>query len=179
MLWSIDPLDGTSNFTVSLPFSSVSVGVSIDGEPVVGVVYDPLREELFEAMQGDGAFCNGEPLAPLPPLLLDRAIFALDWARAPAVRESVLATLLEIVPRCHSVRSLGSAALGLAYVAAGRIGAYMNFGLQPWDLCAGAVMIREVGGVLMHATGEPWELGQPGVITGHESVISEILPLIR
>lgn len=170
--WVIDPLDGTTNYTFGLPMSSVSIGVVHDGHPVVGVIFDPYREELFTGALACGATLNGRPLPPLRPIELADAVIGLDWARDPIERENGLKTLNLLAPRCRTVRALGSAALGLAYIAAGRIHLYFHFGLLPWDVAAGAVIICEVGGALSAPNGSPWEFGSAGVITGHPALLA-------
>jgi myo-inositol-1(or 4)-monophosphatase len=178
VVWVVDPLDGTTNFTTALPFSCVSVGVSIDGDPVVGAIYDPYRDELFTAMRGHGAHVNGRPLPLLATVDLRRAVIGVDWARAPHVRQRALATLAALAPHCHTARALGSAALAQAYVASGRVHLYFNFGLQPWDVGAGAAMILEVGGILRQPGGEAWRLGEPALLAGHPALLDEAQPFV-
>lgn len=178
VVWMVDPLDGTTNYTTGLPMVCTSVGVAIDGEPAAGVIYDPLREELFMGVRGQGASLNGRPLAPLQPHGLDKSVVSLDWAHDPSKRDRSLAVVSALAARCRTVRALGSAALGLAYVAQGRVDFYFNFGLQPWDIAAGAVIIREVGGVLCHPGGEALQLGKPAIFAAHPALLDEVLPLM-
>jgi myo-inositol-1(or 4)-monophosphatase len=176
--WIIDPLDGTSNYANSLPLISVSVGVTVDGEPIAGAIYDPLREEMFEAALGQGATLNGRPLAPIKPLKLEDALVNHDWARQVEARAHVLQTVTRLAPACRTMRAMGSAALGLAYVAAGRVQLHFNFGLMPWDAAAGAVIVREAGGELRAPDGSAWELGEPSLIAGHPAILDEALGVL-
>lgn len=176
--WIVDPLDGTTNYTTGLPMVCVSVGVALDGEPVAGAVYDPLREELFSGARGQGAALNGKPLAPAHPVTLAESIFAVDWSRAPGTRERMVNTVLALSRRCRTVRALGSAALALTYTAAGRVQLYGNYGLQPWDTAAAAVLIQETGGVLQRPDGLAWRLGEPWVLAGHPDLVRAAVEIV-
>lgn len=178
VVWVVDPLDGTTNYTNDLPLVSVSVGVEIDGEPAAGVIYAPVLRELFQAGRGLGAAFNGHPLPLLKPRSLDAAVVAFDWSRSEARRRQVTKVVDVLVHHCHTMRSLGSAALELAYVAAGRLGVYFNYGLQPWDVAAGAIILREVGAELRGIDGGPWRLDRPGVLAGHPDLLDAAQGLI-
>ena len=178
-VWAVDPIDGTTNFTHTLPMFSVSVGVAFDGVPVAGVIYDPLRDELFSAAHGQGAALNQDALPPLPATGLRDAVFAVDWAHDPAMRTHIIELVASVAPHCRTLRALGSAALGLAYVAAGRVQGYANFGLQPWDTCAGAVMLRETGADLRGLDGRPWAFGDSRVLAGHPSLLDAIQKVLE
>jgi myo-inositol-1(or 4)-monophosphatase len=175
IVWIIDPLDGTTNYASKLPLVSVSVGVAIDGEPVAGAIYDPLRDEMFEAARGMGAALNGQPLLPIPQVSLTDAVICLDWAREPERRSRAVASVDALAPVCRTMRALGSAALGLAYLASGRLQAYFHYGIQPWDCAAGAVMVQEVGGALASPAGEPWHLGEMAMLAGHPGLLKEMV----
>ena len=164
-LWIVDPLDGTSNYSRRLPSFSVTVAVAEAGQVVVGVTHDPLRQETFYAERGQGAFVRHghdlpQPLHVSASTELDEALTGLDWARDPAVRARVLEALGRVGVACRSVRALGSSALGLAYVAAGRLDAYYHLALQPWDAAAGWLLVTEAGGQVSGPTGKAWGLDQ-------------------
>jgi len=173
--WAVDPVDGTTNYTVGLPFICVSVGVAIDGKPAAGAIIDPLRDELFAAARGMGATLNGQPLPALKATRLEDAVVCHDWSRSVERRQAMLRALETLSARAISVRALGSAALSLAYVAAARVQLYLNYGLSPWDVTAAAALIGEVGGGFAAVDGGPWQLGMPGIITGHPALIDEVL----
>jgi myo-inositol-1(or 4)-monophosphatase len=156
-VWVVDPLDGTTNYSRRLPIFGVSIGVVHQGELEVGVVYDPLGDHLFAARRGQGATLNGSPLQVSAIDRVSDAVVGLDWARAHKDRREILARLVRIAPACGTVRGLGSAALGLCYVAAGWIDAYFNVGLKPWDMAAGLLLIQEAGGRVTDLAGNAWQ----------------------
>ena len=151
-LWCLDPLDGTSNFAAGLPFFSVSLALLAGGQRVLGVVYDPMRDELFSARAGHGAWLNDLPLRvadEAPPL--DKALAAVDFKRlAPA-----LAAALASAPPYASQRSLGSVALDWCWVAAGRFHVYLHGKQKLWDYAAGSLVLAEAGGHSSTLRGDP------------------------
>ncbi|MCS6781782.1 MAG: inositol monophosphatase family protein [Gloeomargarita sp. SKYBB_i_bin120] len=155
-LWAVDPLDGTTNFAHQYPMFSVSVGLLFQREPVVGVVLDPLRQELFRAAQGLGATCNRQPMRVSRTDTLERSLlvtgFAYDRRETP---DNNYAEFCHLTHRCQGIRRGGSAALDLAYVACGRLDGYWERGLSPWDIAAGIVLVREAGGLVTAYDGNP------------------------
>lgn len=178
VVWIIDPLDGTTNFTRRLPVICTSVAAVVDGDPVVGAIFDPLRDEFFVAGKGLGATLNEQPLPMIKPRTLSDAVVALDWSHAPARRNRALRTVGLLADKCRTIRSLGSAALALTYVAAGRLGLYFNFGLQPWDQAAASVMISMVGGEIIAPDGNAWKLGDQALMAGHPALLAEVQSLL-
>jgi myo-inositol-1(or 4)-monophosphatase len=167
--WVIDPLDGTTNFTHRFPHFSVSIALVDHEGPRLGVVHDPTRGETFYATRGGGAFLDsprararlGHPqrLGVTATRALRLALVATGFAYTRAT--SPTNNLLEfnrVVPQVRCIRRAGSAALDLAYVAAGRLDAYWEYHLQPWDIAAGALLVREAGGALTRIDGGPWDL---------------------
>lgn len=145
--WIIDPLDGTTNFVHSMPHFCVSIALEEAGELVVGVVYDPMRDELFEAVRGHGARVNGRPLQVGGCTTLDRALVVTGFPYDRRVNAHRYVPYVEAFLRVtQGVRRLGAAALDFAWVAAGRLDAYWEFKLKPWDAAAGVVLVREAGG---------------------------------
>jgi myo-inositol-1(or 4)-monophosphatase len=171
-VWIVDPVDGTTNYTLGIPIFNVSIGVARDGQPLVGVIYDPLRDEVFAGVRGGGATLNGHPLPRLAPVPLEDAVVGVDWPHAPDDRARVLAILNAMAPQCRTIRALGSAALALAYVAAGRLNLYFHVGLWPWDTAAGVVLIGEVGGAVHCPDGTPWGFACTGIATGHPDLLA-------
>jgi myo-inositol-1(or 4)-monophosphatase len=145
--WVIDPLDATVNYTYHLPHWCVSIAAEDDDGPIVGVVHDPTRKEVFAAMRGGGATLDGSPIAVTDVTTLEQTLVATGFAYDPAVRVARGADIADLVGRVRDLRRTGSAALDLAYVAAGRVDAYFEFGLQPWDWAAGRLLVTEAGGV--------------------------------
>lgn len=174
-VWAVDPLDGTTNFTTAIPVFCSAVGVALDGVPVAGAIYDPMRDEMLAGARGLGATVNGEPLPPLQPVPLRYATVGLDWSRGKLSRAEFAALLDQISRASRTLRVLGSAALALGYVALNRNHAYFNFGLQPWDTGAAAAIIAEVGGELWHIDGTPWRFGEPAVLAGHPALLEEFV----
>jgi myo-inositol-1(or 4)-monophosphatase len=175
IVWAVDPVDGTTNFTTGLPFFSVSVGAALNGDPVAGAIYDPLRDEMFLGARGLGVTVNEVPVSPPPPVDLIHAIIAVDWGHDPAMRQLVMQNIGVLFNRCHTVRSLGSGALALAYTAVGRLHAYLNRGLGPWDIAAGAAILAEVGADIRSPDGGAWRFGEPAVIAGHPDLVGDVI----
>lgn len=154
--WVIDPLDGTGNFTRRYPCFSTSVALTYDDEPIAGAVYDPMRDHLFAATLGGGAALNGRALSVSQYDRLLDLLIGMDWSRAPKAREEVVRIIAWLTPRCGSMRTCGSAALGICYVGAGWWDAYWHLGLEPWDAAAGALIVREAGGQVTDFSGKRW-----------------------
>jgi myo-inositol-1(or 4)-monophosphatase len=177
--WVIDPLDGTTNYAHRIPCFCVSVGVLEDGEPLAGAIYDPLREQTFAAERGKGATLNGTPIHASQASPLSQTMLALDWGHSDAVRAQTLRLLLQVAPRCGTVRALGSAALALAYVAAGWLDGYFNLALKPWDTAAGTLLIAEAGGRCTTLDGTPYRVGVLGCLATNSLIHEEILSILR
>ncbi|MBS3904621.1 MAG: inositol monophosphatase [Simkania sp.] len=147
VLWIIDPLDGTVNFAHQLPFFSVSIAAVVDGVVVAGVVYQPMLKELFVAEKGKGSTCNGKRLQVTTNTSYDRALFSTGF---PYNAEDNPLGCIDALSRALNsgfhIRRVGSAALDLSYVAAGRFDAYWEVSLQPWDMAAGLLIVQEAGG---------------------------------
>ncbi len=176
--WVIDPLDGTTNYTFRLPIFSVSIALAYQSEPVLGVVYDPMRDHLFHAQVGQGAFLNGEALHVAEREELIGTLVAFDWARKPEIREVLLKIVGHVAPKVGTVRALGSAALGPCYVAAGWLDAYFHARLSPWDAAAGAIIVREAGGQATDFDGQPWSLTSPRLLAASSVLYPKVLALI-
>jgi myo-inositol-1(or 4)-monophosphatase len=147
LLWAVDPLDGTTNYAHQYPFSSVSIGLLIEGHPRVGVVFDPFRQDLFRAASGLGATLNRQPIQVSPTARLANSLLVTGFAYDR--RETIDNNYAEFCHLTHltqGVRRGGSAAMDLACVACGRLDGYWERGLSPWDLAAGVVLVEEAGG---------------------------------
>lgn len=161
-VWYIDPLDGTLNFAHGLRLFCVSIAYAYQGDLTLAAIYDPLAEELFSAQRGQGAQCNGQPLQVSPVDALIRSL--LVTGIPPDARHNPGKTYVHFErfsQRSRGVRRLGSAALDLAYVAAGRLDGYWQRHLNAWDVAAGALLIQEAGGRVTALDGGPDFLGQP------------------
>ena len=146
-IWVIDPLDGTSNYLRGIPHWCVSIALVEDGEPQHGVIFDPLRNELFTASRGGGAQLNDRRIRVSERRELSGAMIATGFAPRERARAGAqLECVRQLLRDAEDVRRSGSAALDLAYVACGRVDAYFEAGLKPWDIAAGALLVREAGG---------------------------------
>jgi myo-inositol-1(or 4)-monophosphatase len=181
--WIIDPLDGTSNYAHRFPYFSVSIGLAQHGEVLVGVVYDCLRREMFLAEKGQGAFRQSAGEAPEPLHVsaetdLAEALIGLGWPRDPAKRRTTMAAAERMSVACRTLRSLGTAALELAEVAAGGLDGFYHLSLFPWDVAAGALLIKEAGGRLSTPTGGPWRLGELGTVATNGLLHPSLLAIL-
>jgi myo-inositol-1(or 4)-monophosphatase len=153
--WVVDPLDGTTNFAHGVPFFAVSIALEEQNEPIVGVIYDPMHEELFAAVRGEGAWLNGQPICVSDVDELKRSLLATGFPTRSPLRERNLDYMGRFLPLAQSLRRFGSAALGLAYVACGRLEGYWELTLHRWDLAAGILLVEEAGGRVSRPDGQP------------------------
>ena len=170
--WVVDPLDGTINFLFRIPQWCVSVACEDERGTLAGVVFDPLRDECFTATAGGPARLNGVEVAPREPVGLDQALIATGFAYDAAVRAEQVRIVAELVPRARDIRRLGSAALDLAWLAAGRYDAYFERTVQPWDVAAGALLCQRAG---LQVRDLPARDGLPyGVCAGRPALLDEL-----
>ena len=156
--WIVDPLDGTTNYAHGYPTFCVSIALEHEGRIEVGVVYDPLRDELFAAERGEGATLNGRRVRVSDVVELNRALLCTGFPYDVRSRERFARHFSSFIMRAQSVRRDGAAALDLAYVAAGRFDGFWEEGLRPWDVAAGALLIEEAGGRITHYDGRPLDI---------------------
>lgn len=179
-VWIVDPLDGTTNFIHGFPMIAVSIALAVRGSIVMGWVFDPLRHELFEALRGHGASCNGRPLPVLREGPLEQALLATGFPfRAKHLLEPYLQVFKEVFCEVSGIRRAGSAALDLAYVAAGRVQGFWEIGLKPWDIAAGALLIEEVGGTVTDFWATDAYLENGHIVAGSTSVHRFLLEKIE
>ena len=173
-LWVVDPLDGTANYAHHFPNVAVSIALHAEGAYVLGVVHDPLRGHTFAALRGHGATLDGRPIHVSEEGRMARAFVACDWARGEP-RQRLLVAVNRFAQDVHALRSLGAAALGMAYVAAGWLEGYFNVTLQPWDFAAGVVIVEEAGGRVSDWRGAPLGLEASDVLCANSSVYRALL----
>lgn len=157
-VWIVDPLDGTRNYVMGVPFFCVSIGVTRGGSPIVGAIYDPVHNEMFFAARGGGAFLNGERIEVSHEETLDDSVISVSWVKRRADRRRFVTYIEELSRDTSFFRRFGSAALVTAYVACGRVHAYVQGGLNPWDVAAGILIVEEAGGVVTDFAGKPIDL---------------------
>ncbi len=178
--WIVDPLDGTTNFVHGNPLFVVSIGLEAAGRLVSGVIFHPWSGELFEAPPTGGSFLNGRPLTTSAVSTADGALFVTGF---PYYRRRVVDDLLVRVRRAlltgHALRRTGSAALDLAWLACGRVDAYWEEGLFPYDVAAGVHLVRGAGGRVTTYEGAPYHLGAPTLIATNGHVHDEVVALLR
>ncbi len=177
--WHIDPLDGTTNYAHGLPLFAVSIALERTGVVEVGVVYDPNLDECFTAERGKGATLNGEPISVSTCATLDESLLVTGFPYdIRTTAETNLPEYERLSLKTQAVRRLGSAALDLSYVASGRLDAFWEFTLGPWDMAAGGLILQEAGGRVTNVHGGPWRLEGPGVLGSngliHDAVLEEL-----
>lgn len=174
--WIIDPLDGTTNFIHGYPVFSVSIALEYQGEIILGLVYDPLRDEIFSAEKGKGAFLNGHSFSVSSVTQLDRSIIATGFPfRKKDMIDVYLKLFKNIFHRVSDIRRGGSAALDLAYLACGRCEGFFEIGLGPWDVAAGSILIKEAGGVFTDFSGKSDHIFTGNIVAGTPALHGEIL----
>jgi myo-inositol-1(or 4)-monophosphatase len=176
--WIVDPLDGTTNYSRGLPCFSVSIALSCQGEAMLGVVYDPLRDQLFRAQCSQGAYLNNDRIQVSTAERLIDAVIGLDWAHEQELRCQTAQLVAEVAPEVRTLRSTGSAALGLCSVAAGWTDAYFHLSLKPWDVAAAGVIIQEAGGVVSDLAGLPWHPNSGGCLASNGLIHQAMLNLL-
>lgn len=178
--WIIDPLDGTTNYAHSYPRFCVSIGVQRAGEAWIGVVYDPLLDELYEAVRGEGARLNGEELRVSSEKELSRGLLATGFAYdRRKSEEDNLNQFAAFLKAARALRRDGSAALDLCYVAAGRFDGFWEFKLQPWDVAAGCLIVDEAGGRTSDAEGGSSHWSGRAVVASNGALHDAMLELLR
>lgn len=179
-VWMVDPIDGTHNYANQLPFWCVSVAVaSAEGAILACAVYDPLHEELFTATQGGGATLNGHPMRCSTKTGLEMAIVAYDIGHEAQISAEMVELVAHVQPRVGKVRHLGSAALSLTYVAAGRLDAYYHLSLQPWDVAAALLLVQEAGGLVTDWQGAPRRSGKGSAVAAGVNLHPVLLELLH
>ena len=178
--WIVDPLDGTTNFVHGVPFFGVSIGLAHEGKLLVGVIFDPIRQQLFTAARGRGAFLNGKRLhvarhRTLASSLLSTG-FSANFRRHP---QPYARWFYALESRSQAVRRIGSTALCLAYVAAGWLDGFYERELWPWDIAAGLLLVEEAGGRVTNFQGHPVVLSEGRVVASNGHIHEEILRVLR
>ena len=178
--WIVDPLDGTTNFLHGIPHFAISIAHEENGELIAGMIYEPLRDELFWAVRGGGAFLNNRRLRVSARRDLGAAVLAtgIPFGDRPGKNE-ILAALGPVMARTAGLRRFGAASLDLAYVAAGRYDAFWEFGLAPWDVAAGILLVREAGGFVSDIEGGGDPLNSDNILAANDGLFDPVQRMLR
>jgi myo-inositol-1(or 4)-monophosphatase len=171
--WYVDPLDGTTNFAHSFPMFCVTLGLERAGERIAGVVYDPVKDEMFAAGRGEGARLNGERIRVSSAARLNDSLASTGFPSRKRSHDINIHFYYQVAMASHGVRRTGSAALDLAYVACGRLDLYWEFGLKPWDMAGGALLVSEAGGRVTDMKGEELNINKSPAILADNGVLHE------
>jgi myo-inositol-1(or 4)-monophosphatase len=177
--WVVDPIDGTSNYARRLPFFCVSIGLTFKGEPILGVVYQPVTDELFTAEKGKGAFLNGNKISVTENVELGKAFVTVDRGKSQHEKERLVSIVAELTKHVRSMRMPGSGALQTCYVASGKFDAAIFNGLSFYDVAAAAVIAQEAGAQLSDFSGNAWELKTGDMLIAHPSLHTELTTVLR
>lgn len=173
--WHVDPLDGTTNFAHGYPCFCVSMALAFKGELLVGVIYNPIYQELFAAARGEGATFNGKKIHCSKVDALKNSLLCTGFPNHKRLANPNIHYYWDFTLRSHGVRRDGSAALDLAYVAMGRFDSFWEFGLSPWDTAAGVVLVEEAGGKITDLQGQPYVLGGPTILASNGLIHAEMV----
>ncbi len=175
--WIVDPIDGSRNFASTLPMFCVNLALAHNDEPVVGVTYDPVRDELFKAVEGQSTTLNGTEVRVTAESTLHNSIIGFDMGYDNDMAKDLLEMATQLWPGMQSIRIVGSAALGLAYASCGRLDIYVHHLLSPWDMAPGLLLVRQAGGVVTDKNGGPVNVNGPSVIASNQAVHDDFLRL--
>ena len=179
-VWIVDPLDGTSNYAHGMPHFCVSVACQVQGALEVGVIYEPLRDELFTASRGGGARLNGQVIHPTDVDEVHHAQLGTGMPYWVHERPEPVVKLLDaFLRRAQGIRRFGSAALDLAWVACGRFDGFFELGLKPWDVAAGILLVREAGGVVTSMDGGEVDLAKGEILAAGSKLHPLLVPIAR
>lgn len=178
--WIIDPLDGTTNYIHGIPLYTISVGLEQEGRIVAGVIYEPNLEECFTAFHGGGASLNGRPIRVTTTTELPESLLATGFPYLLADQfEAYLSLFKDFVYSTRGIRRIGTAALDMAYVACGRFDGFYEFGLNPWDVAAGSIIVREAGGQVTDFRKGDKFLQNREIVASNGSIHSALLDVIK
>lgn len=177
--WYVDPLDGTTNFAHGFPMWNVTLALARNQEVISGVIYDPLNQELFAAERGAGARLNGAPIRVSKTRVLNDSLVATGFPSRKRHQNVNIHFYYQLAMVTHGVRRCGSAALDLAFTACGRLEAFWEFGLNPWDMAAGTLLVEEAGGKVSGMNGEPFDVQGAYVLADNGSIHEETLRVFR
>ncbi len=177
--WILDPLDGTNNYSFGIPFFSTVIALTKAQNVLLAIVYDPLRDEMFHAQKGKGAFCNDSPISVTRKTKVRDSLIGLDLGYVDEKGKKTLNLIASLWPDMYAFRIMGSAALGMAYAASARLDLYIHLLLYPWELACGQLLVTEAGGVVTDWEGNPVAIGEGSVIASNRAIHSDFLRILR
>jgi myo-inositol-1(or 4)-monophosphatase len=179
-LWVVDPLDGTNNFAHRVPHFAISLAYYRRGEPICGIIANPVRDEWHVAVRGEGAFCNGERVRVGDETRLNEVLVGVGFYYDRGARMEATLEAVGELKRCHvhGMRRFGTASLDLCMVGMGLFGAYFEYELSPWDFAAGRLFVEEAGGRVTTCRGEPPKLGQTSILASNGLIHDEVLEVV-
>ena len=178
--WILDPLDGTTNYAHGFPVFCVSIALEVKGVVVLGVVFNPMMNETFTAQRGEGAFLNGGRLSVSKTASVSESLFATGFPYdIRETRDNNLSYFAAMATRAQAIRRCGSAALDLAYTAAGRFDGFWELRLKPWDTAAAALMVREAGGIVTDLRGDAYRFDSSGIVASNGTIHEEIISILE
>jgi myo-inositol-1(or 4)-monophosphatase len=178
-LWIVDPLDGTTNYSRHLYPFCVSIALYRAGAVQAGVVYDPIRQEMFAAERGRGARLNGKPIHVSTKNIFEEAVMGTEWARAPQLRRRTAAIFAKVIDQAMTGRAYGSAAISMCAVATGRMDGYIHLALAPWDVAAAALIVEEAGGKVTTPAGETWSVHSQSFVASNRRLHTRLLKFFK
>ncbi len=177
--WIVDPLDGTNNYIFGIPFFCINVALVKDYDVLVGVTYDPNRNELFYSQKGDGAYLSDQLMHVSDKDSLGASLIGLDLGYDAIQGREMLDIIMKLWPNVHSVRLMGSASLGLAYVACGRIDLYLHRFIYPWDIASGILLVGEAGGIINDWQGGLATFESQGIIASNDILYNGLISELK
>ena len=179
----IDPIDGTTNFVHGIPHLAISLGVWEQGKPTHAIVFNPILEELFWSVEGEGAFCNGQRLKVSTQSKLQNALIAtgFPYAKVNAGIEYqwVINCMTNLLPHIQDIRRLGAASIDLCYLAQGKVEAFYEIDLKPWDVAAGILIVQEAGGKISNVDNKPFDFDDKSIVASNGKVHQELMKYLE
>jgi myo-inositol-1(or 4)-monophosphatase len=177
--WILDPLDGTNNYSFGIPLFSIVIALTEREDVLLGIVYDPLRDEMFSAQRRRGATLNSSPIHVTGKKTVRESLIGLDLGYVDEKGRRSLELMASLWPEMYAYRIMGSAALGMAYAACGRLDIYFHLLIYPWELACGQLLVTEAGGVATDLEGKPLKAGQSSIIASNEAVHADFLRILK
>lgn len=178
--WIIDPLDGTTNYAHGYPVFCISIALEDDGVVILGIIYDPMRDEMFIAARGEGTYLNGKKLNTSSTADISRSLLATGFPYdIRNSKENNLNYFNTMAREAQAIRRAGAAALDIAYVAAGRFDGFWELKLMPWDMAAGMLMVEESGGIVSDILGRSWRLSSPDVVASNGLIHQQMIKVFK